>query len=85
MTNGSSQHNPSAGSTGRLRFLVILSTAVLCVAVGLWFVLFAALPGGTNVVQAATIKGVVDSRLEQNPIYKDSCPPRHSRTRSSRR
>ncbi|HZL63704.1 MAG TPA: cellulase family glycosylhydrolase [Thermoleophilia bacterium] len=69
MTNGSSHHSSSGASRGRLRYFVGLSVAALCVAVGLWFVLFTALPGGTSAVQASTIKGVVDWRLEQNPKY----------------
>ena len=69
VTNASSHRGSSAAIDNRLRFVVSLSAAALCVVVGLWFVLFSALPGGTSTVQAATLKGVVDWQLEQNPIY----------------
>ena len=68
MTNDSSHHSLVARSGGTSRFFLGLSVAVVCIAAGLGYVLFSALPGGAGPVQAASIKGVVDWQLEQNPM-----------------
>jgi hypothetical protein len=43
--------------------------ASLVLAAALWLILFATFPGGTSAATAATLKGVVDWQLEQNPAY----------------
>ncbi|MEI6725468.1 MAG: cellulase family glycosylhydrolase [Actinomycetes bacterium] len=69
MSRSDTQQHRTGRTSSRGRFSLALAAAVVCVAAGLGYVLFSSLPGGAGAVQAASIKGVVDWQLEQNPSF----------------
>jgi hypothetical protein len=67
----SSSHAEQAAKSrlgDRRRFFIALTAALVCVAAGVWFILFTQMPGGSGIAVAESKKGIVDYRLEDNPL-----------------